>query len=74
MPPPDGLDPGVSLLSAGGTDGVGLMLPLHHPSICLGFTRLDLLPWTVEVAQFQTVLQESHSHRVITLFGFFFYG
>lgn len=53
---PDGLDPGVSLLCAGGTDGVGLVLPLHHSAVRLRFTRFDLLPSTVGVVQLQTVL------------------
>lgn len=57
---PDGLDPGVSFLSTGGTNGVGLMFPLHHPSVCLGFTGFDFLPMTVGVVQLQTVLHDNH--------------
>jgi len=56
---PDGLDPGVSLLGAAGTDGVGLVLPLHHPAVRLRLTRLDLLPSTVGVVQLQAVLDDT---------------
>lgn len=55
---PDGLNPGVSLFSAGGTNGVGLMFSLHHPAVRLRLTSFDLLPVAVGVVQLQTELRD----------------
>lgn len=56
---PDGLNPGVSLCSARGTNGIRLVFPLHHPAVCLCFTCLYLLPSTIGVVQLQTILEDN---------------
>lgn len=65
---PDGLDPGVSLFSAGCTDGVRLVFSLHHSTVRLCFTCFDLLASTVGVVQLQTVLHDTRPIHLICIY------
>lgn len=52
--PPDGVDPAVPLVLAGGAQLVRLVFALHHPAFVLRLAGLDLLP--VGVEQLQAIL------------------
>lgn len=54
---PDGADPVVSLLLAGGVQPVELVFPLHHSAFVLRLTGFDLL--TFGAVQLQTELVET---------------
>lgn len=59
--PPDGVDPAVPLVLAGGAQLVRLVFALHHPAFVLRLAGLDLLP--VGVEQLQAILSRHTSQR-----------
>lgn len=67
---PDGIDPGVSLFCAGGTDGVWLVFPFHHSTVSLCLAGFDFLSGTVGVVQLQAELRDPqlnttlHTHQI----------